>query len=584
MRTISNRNFRYGTRKVISLLLITVFITGDLTTPLFNHSYFNLRHNRISALRAGASSQTIFAKRKNPFLDTRREPGTEERFDSGSGPGTTFHGCRSISPNLKKPWIITVATFLAILLGIPGISLAHQFLHIGGMKLQAIPEIWTYKNQVENTLSGIAEDILKAKGGDYNYSDIQKGINAILEANPHIDNPELIYPGEKINIPEVILGNSPSEAGEVITRLTGEPLVEIQPPLAEVPIELPAEPIGYSEGFSLLNLITQWAGNNEIFLAFAGGIIVGSFITWLICCYRKQIKVVIISVKIFFCDYGIYGLITTPPIKMAEFADNFIRHFVSDVKDLFSRYQRKYGLAIALGAVLIFGLWEVTEHYFFPLFIAKKIHPLAGMILAIGVTEISLFTIFSYRYTRDQWYRIKFRGAREDFETIIYNYDYINRGMDGLFNAICKLAKKSRIDGVDKLLNFIRENYVLKKDEHTNKWFIFPKNNRCAPLSKEEMSDLIQQLSQIIISGRPPFDKFSNSQREFLVNDITPFILLSIFKKFEPISTLKNKTSEPIISGAAPPPNPDPRKIISIPSAMPPIFSQNCFEAIDSQA
>ncbi|MCM8826792.1 MAG: tetratricopeptide repeat protein, partial [Candidatus Omnitrophica bacterium] len=151
-----------------------------------------------------------------------------ESPDESITPGPKKSYLENLKEFLKPSILLPILMTLGLLFGVPGVSWAHYFVSPAVKVLNAIPEIWTYKNPAENTLWGIARDILEAQGQTPTNQQIVDKIHEIVSANPEITNPNLIYPGQEINIPH--------PTPEVIAKLTG---VEIPPP--QVP-QIPPQP------------------------------------------------------------------------------------------------------------------------------------------------------------------------------------------------------------------------------------------------------------------------------------------------------------------------------------------------------
>jgi hypothetical protein len=115
---------------------------------------------------------------------------------------------------------------LAFILGsffIPGLAYAHQFV-VKGLGFFAVPETWSFVNPSENTLWGIAREVLKGNGvADPANTSIANLVNKITSANADISNPDLIIPGQLIAIPKAYA------TPEAVSFLTGQAPDALQP-------------------------------------------------------------------------------------------------------------------------------------------------------------------------------------------------------------------------------------------------------------------------------------------------------------------------------------------------------------------
>lgn len=185
----------------------------------------------------------------------------------------------------KNPTIFMGLMIAGLTLGIPGVSWAHYFVSPALRMLNAIPQVWTWKSPSENTLWGIAKDILEAEGKSPTNQQIVGKIQEIAAANPEITNPNIIHPGQDINIPHA----SP----EVIAKLTGTEMPPNQPPIetphqpqqtppSHQPLEQPPQP-----GPHISPL--DWLLNHPLIAIgiFIAGVIVGAGTVYLVQRYRR---------------------------------------------------------------------------------------------------------------------------------------------------------------------------------------------------------------------------------------------------------------------------------------------------------
>ncbi|MCG8430243.1 MAG: LysM peptidoglycan-binding domain-containing protein, partial [Candidatus Omnitrophica bacterium] len=121
----------------------------------------------------------------------------------------------------KRRWLRPVKYVLSTLLltagsfFLPALALAHKFI-MSGSRLIGVPEAWSYASASENTLWGIARNILDAHPElESSAQNIHVLVQEIQRVNPEIVSPHQIYPGQEVDVPEEYA------TPEVIEALTG---------------------------------------------------------------------------------------------------------------------------------------------------------------------------------------------------------------------------------------------------------------------------------------------------------------------------------------------------------------------------
>ncbi|PIQ83658.1 MAG: hypothetical protein COV75_06305, partial [Candidatus Omnitrophica bacterium CG11_big_fil_rev_8_21_14_0_20_63_9] len=117
---------------------------------------------------------------------------------------------------LWSPRAVAAGMVMLVLTAFPALAHAHKFL-MGGKGFAASAERWTITNPSENTLWGIARDVLQAGGtAQPTNTQIANAVREIARANK-IADPDRIEFGQEISIPKKLA------TPEAIETLTGQP-------------------------------------------------------------------------------------------------------------------------------------------------------------------------------------------------------------------------------------------------------------------------------------------------------------------------------------------------------------------------
>ncbi len=273
-----------------------------------------------------------------------------------------------------------------------------------------------------------------------------------------------------------------------------------------------------------LHNFTQLISNNELITGIIVGIGIGIFIGGFLYKYKTEIKSAV-HVAIDFLKKGKGSLlISYPALKAVELLDKLIIKITAEGKELFLQTKEKKGLFWACFFLCAFICWEITEHFIFPVVAAAKLHPIIGLILSIGITELSLSCYLFYRFIKGLWNIWRYKKQTPHFDIITSNYELINMNPDNAFKELEKIVHKKKLEGAKTVLNFIRENYVFKKCPNTEKWEIRSTTDVNKVFSGETIQDFTKLLEKKMNSKQSPFDTMRRKQKKRVLSYFLPQI------------------------------------------------------------
>ncbi|MFA5117343.1 MAG: hypothetical protein WC695_00660 [Candidatus Omnitrophota bacterium] len=189
-------------------------------------------------------------------------------------------------PSLKT---LVSAAFIFGSFFVPGLAFAHQFV-AKGLGLLSVPQNWSFVNPAENTLWGIARDVLKGNGVlEPGNTEVANLVRKILTVNSSIADPDLIFSGQHIAIPQEYA------TPEAIAYLTGQavPFGSAPPYIPDMPRTgplagrgdldtgmLPLDPLAgrgdFDRGSGLFENLGQWLASPYLLIGLgilAGGVV-----------------------------------------------------------------------------------------------------------------------------------------------------------------------------------------------------------------------------------------------------------------------------------------------------------------------